>query len=192
MKHQRSATSTARSAAGGKVMRTLTCPLLVLSVARQPERSQFVSRFGMSIARIRCRSMAGLARSPACRRRKRNPRERCRVIRRGESGDNSGTIHDGIGRHAAVRNQADGGTVRGSAGKLPAVGTLHGCLISVRSVVQLYPGPFRPAQPAEIERSEAERRKETKSLGGLDGECATGPRSSVSFLLSPFCSMTRG
>jgi hypothetical protein len=42
------------------------------------------------------------------------------------------------------------------------------------------------AQRPKIERSDIERRKETKSLGDLDGLCATRPRSSVSFLLSPF------
>jgi hypothetical protein len=62
----------------------------------------------------------------------------------------------------------------------------------VRSVVQLYPGPFFAAERPKIERSEAERRKETKSVGGLDGEYAAGPRSSVSSLLSPFCPPTLG
>lgn len=42
------------------------------------------------------------------------------------------------------------------------------------------------------ERSDTERRKETESLGGLDGVGATRPGSSVYFLLSPFYFLRSG
>jgi hypothetical protein len=51
---------------------------------------------------------------------------------------------------------------------------------------------FRSAQRTEIERSEAERRKETKSLGSLDGECTGMPRPPGSPFSFPLSALTLG
>jgi hypothetical protein len=55
------------------------------------------------------------------------------------------------------------------------------------SRVQIPPSRFWPAQRAKIERSDAERRKETKSFRGREGWVdlrGGAPRSPLSFLLS--------